>query len=119
MLSPNTIDLHLAELNIGKILYPLDHPAMADFVNNLDRINHLFQFAYRTEHTSFFKRKPEWFHRPTEVNMVLWWIPAGHQPTIAEAEERLTHLRQNGETPFAFSFKNRFTPAEASTFSLP
>jgi len=31
----------LAELNIAKVLYPLDHPSMADFVNNLDRINHL------------------------------------------------------------------------------
>ncbi|MEO1198234.1 MAG: DUF3291 domain-containing protein [Pseudomonadota bacterium] len=32
---------HLAELNIARIRYPLDDPRMADFVDNLDRINTL------------------------------------------------------------------------------
>jgi len=32
---------HLAQLNIGRILAPLDSPVMADFVNNLDKINAL------------------------------------------------------------------------------
>lgn len=32
---------HLAQLNIGRILAPLDSPVMADFVNNLDKINTL------------------------------------------------------------------------------
>lgn len=31
----------LAQLNIGRILAPLDSPVMADFVNNLDKINML------------------------------------------------------------------------------
>jgi hypothetical protein len=35
------MDLHLAQVNIGRILAPLDSPIMADFVNNLDRINAL------------------------------------------------------------------------------
>lgn len=30
---------HLAELNIGRIRYPLDHPRMADFTNNLTVVN--------------------------------------------------------------------------------
>jgi hypothetical protein len=32
---------HLAQLNVGRILAPLDSPVMADFVNNLDAINAL------------------------------------------------------------------------------
>lgn len=32
---------HLAQLNIGRILEPLDTPRMKDFVDNLDRINAL------------------------------------------------------------------------------
>jgi hypothetical protein len=32
---------HLAQINIGRILAPLDSPIMAGFVNNLDRINAL------------------------------------------------------------------------------
>src|SRR5262245_31722828 len=34
-----TTTLHLAQFNIGRIRYPLDDPRMADFVNNLDRVN--------------------------------------------------------------------------------
>jgi hypothetical protein len=32
---------HLAELNIGRIRYPLEDPRMADFANNLDLVNGL------------------------------------------------------------------------------
>ncbi len=34
-------DWHLAQINIGRLLAPLDHPRIADFTNNLDRINAL------------------------------------------------------------------------------
>ena len=33
--------MHLAELNIGKFKHPTSDPRMADFMNNLDRINAL------------------------------------------------------------------------------
>jgi hypothetical protein len=33
--------MHLAELNIGKFKYPTSDPHMADFMNNLDRVNAL------------------------------------------------------------------------------
>jgi hypothetical protein len=33
--------MHLAELNIGKFRYPTSDPRMAEFMNNLDRINAL------------------------------------------------------------------------------
>jgi heme-degrading monooxygenase HmoA len=32
---------HQAQINIGRIIAPLDDPGLADFVNNLDRINAL------------------------------------------------------------------------------
>ena len=32
---------HLAELNVGRLLAPVDDPRVADFMNNLDRINGL------------------------------------------------------------------------------
>lgn len=31
--------MHLAELNIGRLVAPTDSPDVADFMNNLDRIN--------------------------------------------------------------------------------
>lgn len=33
--------MHLAEVNIGRLLVPTDDPRVADFMNNLDRINGL------------------------------------------------------------------------------
>jgi hypothetical protein len=46
-----------------------------------------------------------------EPMVVLWWVPAGHVPTTAEAKEKLEYLRAHGPTPQAFTFKQRF-PAE-------
>jgi hypothetical protein len=40
--------------------------------------------------------------------MALWWVPAGHVPTVSEAEERLEHLRAHGPTAHAFTFRRRF-----------
>ncbi|MEQ8664320.1 MAG: DUF3291 domain-containing protein [Rhodospirillales bacterium] len=39
MTSESPENLHLAEFNIAEAKYDLDDPRMADFVNNLDRIN--------------------------------------------------------------------------------
>jgi hypothetical protein len=44
--------------------------------------------------------------------LTLWWIPAGHIPSIAEAKERLAHLEAHGPTATAFTFKAMFTPQE-------
>ena len=40
----------------------------------------------------------------SEVFLVLWWVPEGHRPTIAEAKARLDLLRELGPTPEAFDF---------------
>jgi hypothetical protein len=44
---------------------------------------------------------------------VMWWIPAGHIPTVEEAVERLELLRANGPSPSAFGFRDTFTAADA------
>ena len=31
--------MHLAELNVGKCRYPMDYRRMAEFMDNLDRVN--------------------------------------------------------------------------------
>jgi hypothetical protein len=47
-----------------------------------------------------------------EAHMVLWWVPAGHLPSIGEAAERLRLLRELGPTAQAFSFRQAFAPAD-------
>ena len=41
-------------------------------------------------------------------------MPCRYEPTIAEAEERLRHLRAHGPTAFAFGIKTPFPPPGAS-----
>lgn len=70
----------------------------------------LFGFVYRSGHTDVMKRRREWFEKPAEAYQVLWWIPAGHIPTVQEALERLAQLRREGPTERAFTFSRRYPP---------
>lgn len=79
-----------------------------------ENLDVLFQFVYQSDHLEIFKRRKEWFEKMLEMHMVLWYVPKGHIPSPAEAAERLLYLRENGETAHAFSFKKRFTAAEAA-----
>jgi len=70
----------------------------------------LFDFTYRTAHVELMRRRRDWFEAPAEAYLVLWWIPAGHVPSVDEALARLAHLRAHGPTAQAFTFKRRFPP---------
>jgi hypothetical protein len=79
-------------------------------------VESLFAFVYRSAHTPFLVRRREWFQRPTEAHQVLWWVPAGAIPTLAEGMARLRHLREHGPSPHAFTFKARHpSPGEDGT----
>ena len=145
----------LAQLNIGRLLHPLDHPHIAEFVAGLDEINHLAErsrgfvwrlktdsgnatdvqhpwsadpfllvnmsvwetpddlrnYVYRSAHLDFYQKRAHWFEKPAQAHYVLWWISAGHTPTLAEAQERLEHYQRHGETPHAFWFGKLFPAA--------
>ena len=73
-----------------------------------ESVEALFQFTYRSDHAAVYRRRREWFEAPLESHLVLWWIPAGHIPTVEEGEQRLDHLRAHGPTPHAFTFKQQF-----------
>jgi hypothetical protein len=70
----------------------------------------LWDFSYRSEHMDFLRRRREWFVRLGDPDQVLWWVPAGTTPTVAEAMERLELIREKGPTPEAFSFRKYFDP---------
>ena len=145
---------HLAQINIARMLAPIDDPIMAEFVAQLPPINALAdrspgfvwrlqteegdatgikvydddmiignltvwenveslrEFAYRSSHTGVMKYRTKWFEEFDGPYMALWWVPAGHIPTTEEGKERLDHLRKNGDSPYAFSFKNSFPAPE-------
>lgn len=68
----------------------------------------LSSYVYGGAHAAIMRDRRRWFERSTQPIMALWWIPTGHLPTIAEAKERLEHLRCHGSTPHAFSFSKAF-----------
>ncbi|WP_372876143.1 DUF3291 domain-containing protein [Pseudomonas sp.] len=69
-------------------------------------------YVYKSAHAEILKRRNEWFTRMGEAHMVLWWVPAGHLPSVGEAAERLRLLRELGPTAQAFSFRQAFAPAD-------
>ena len=145
---------HLAQLNIARMLAPIDSPVMAEFVAQLDAINALAdgspgfvwrlkgagndatslrpfpddfiivnmsvwesidalkQYVYRSDHTKVLRERAKWFEKMGESHMVIWWVPAGHIPTVSEARERLMRLREHGESSEAFTFRSTFAPAQ-------
>lgn len=60
-------------------------------------------------HLTVMRRRREWFER-IKLHMVLWWVPAGHRPTVAEAEARMADLEALGPSPRAFTFREHFPP---------
>ena len=75
-----------------------------------ESIESLRAFTYSSAHTEVLRRRREWFDKLAEAHLVLWWVPAGHMPTISEAVERLERLRREGPTPAAFTFRMPFAP---------
>jgi Domain of unknown function (DUF3291) len=73
--------------------------------------DHLKNFVYNTAHRLVMKDRKKWFENLGQPSYVLWHIPAGITPTLADAVERLAHLQTNGPSPYAFDFKNIFIPA--------
>lgn len=141
----------LAQLNIAKVIAPMDSPELKEFSDNLDPVNSIAEsspgfvwrlqddsgnatdlqyfddpdiivnmsvwesiqslkdFMFKTVHIDFLKRKKQWFVSNEKATYVLWWIEKGHIPSIEEAIERLEYLRENQESPYAFSFKKVFS----------
>ncbi|MFD4526050.1 DUF3291 domain-containing protein [Streptomyces sp. NPDC058470] len=70
--------------------------------------NALTAFMYQGQHRELLARRRDWFERVAEAMSVMWWVPAGHRPTAAEAEERVLHLREHGPTAYAFTLRNSY-----------
>ena len=138
---------HLAQVNVARLVAPLDSPELSGFVSRLDEVNALADaapgfvwrltddggnnatavpiydddkiivnmsvwesvealraYTYSGAHLEVFKQRRGWFSHMKEAATALWWVPAGHRPDVAEARERLAHLRAHGPTAFVFPF---------------
>jgi len=75
-----------------------------------ETVEHLRAYTYGTAHAELLRERRDWFEKFDRVFLALWWVPAGHIPSIEEAKERLASLEQHGPTSFAFTFKTSFPP---------
>ena len=140
----------LAQINISRLIAPIDDPKIAEFVAQLEPINAmadqapgfvwrlqsaagnatdiaynddpfvivnmsvwesapaLRDFAYKSGHIQVFRDRAKWFGKMDKPSYCLWWVPAGHQPSVAEGRERLEHYQTHGATPHSFWFSRQF-----------
>lgn len=82
-------------------------------------VESLHRYVYRSAHKDIMRRRQEWFHRMKEAYTVLWWVPEGHRPTVAEAKTRLDYLREAGPGPEAFTFRKPFPKPDSNVFLSP
>lgn len=73
-------------------------------------VEDLRNYVYRTAHAEMLRQRQDWFEKFGPPSVALWWVPAGHLPSVDEAKKRLDHLQQNGPTAFAFTFRVLFPP---------
>ena len=66
----------------------------------------LERFVWQTVHKRIYGRRPEWFEPLDRPHFVMWWVPAGHRPDVAEAKGRLEHLWAHGPSDYAFSWED-------------
>lgn len=62
----------------------------------------------RAAHVRTLRDRKQWFEEVEGPILVLWWIPIGEIPTVAEAQERLQQLKDQGPTSRAFTFRTPY-----------
>ena len=147
---------HLAQVNVARLVAPLDDPRLEGFVSRLACINALAEtspgfvwrlkddagndatsikafpdpmilvnmsvwesvealreFTYKSGHAEPLRMRRDWFEKYPGPSVAMWWVPAGHTPTIQEARERLESLEANGPSASAFTFARPYLPPDA------
>jgi Domain of unknown function (DUF3291) len=154
------MEYHLAQINIGRLVAPVDDPRIAGFLAQLDPINALADradgfvwrlqstsgnatglaynddplvivnmsvwrsletlrdYVYASQHVDVFRERAKWFEKMDQPHYCLWWVPAGHVPTVLEGRERLEHYQKHGATDISFWFSQRFpAPADQEAYA--
>ena len=94
-------------------LRPWGDPLMLVNLSIWESVDALKAYVYGAGHGSALRDRAQWFEKMDGPDSVLWWIPAGHIPSIEEARARLDHLSAHGDSAVAFSFAKAYSaPAD-------
>jgi len=69
-----------------------------------ESVDALERFVWQTIYKRFYGRRADWFEHFDGPSVVLWWVPAGHRPSVEEAVARIEHLKQHGPGNHAFDW---------------
>jgi hypothetical protein len=69
-------------------------------------VESLEKFVWQSAHATAYARKREWFQKMKGPAFVMWWIPAGHKPTLADGKARLEYLVEFGPSDHAFGWEH-------------
>jgi heme-degrading monooxygenase HmoA len=89
-----------------------DDPRLLVNFSVWESIEALKAFTYQSSHATVFRDRARWFEKAEIPSLVLWWVPAGHQPTLVECMARLKWLHESGPTQDAFTFATTFAPPD-------
>ena len=71
-------------------------------------IETLKAFVYQTAHIEVLRSRASWFDKMDESHLALWWVEAGHEPSLEEAKQKLVLIQRLGPTADAFNFSRTF-----------
>jgi len=91
-------------------LRPFDDDRILVNMSVWESVEALTKYVYQTAHAELLRQRHAWFDKFSGAYAALWWVPAGHLPTVDEARERLARLEAQGPTEFAFTFRRTFPP---------
>ncbi|MBV1707027.1 MAG: DUF3291 domain-containing protein [Hyphomicrobiales bacterium] len=94
------------ESNNATAIRPFPDPDMAVNLSVWESAEALEAFVWNTVHARIYAGKPAWFEKLDEAHLVMWPIEAGHIPSLEEAKARLEHLRQHGNSDYAFGWSH-------------
>jgi len=94
-------------------IHAFDDPMLLVNMSVWESVEALHAFTYRSDHRELLRGRADWFERFEGSFQVLWWVPAGHIPSVEEAKAKLEQLVASGPTEEAFTFAKRFPAPDA------
>jgi hypothetical protein len=81
-------------------------------------IEQLKTYVYQSLHGDFFVRRRKWFEKYRDEHFAMWWVQAGHLPTVEEGKAKLEYLELHGDTPECFTFAEPYAPSELGKYLI-
>lgn len=80
------------------------NPRMASTLSVWRDVASLEHFVWGTVHRQYYARRAEWYESVDNSNLVMWWVPEGYFPSVAEGLARHRLLREHGASDAAFGW---------------